>query len=461
MNNNDYESIKKEEYNEYKHAHLFFFTYIKGELHLLLHKDKKSGEESYEEIHAEMIPEDNTAPFAISRILSTKYRGLFRASNLNKLKNNQNLIEVDLTKSNEYFWWTIWENEMFHEALDLFSSNPIQYDLIKGRMIYFVELPEFDVDNLNKVLAQLNYEFSFIYKKYSFTDSITNNENSLLSLFDFDSFIKDTQKAFEDDTVDYFIIISCKPPGARKDQAGFFHFPALFHGIFRKNREKWLYYVCSTDELPDEKILKKVKAVLIPGSHLNIYNDFDFLRKTEEWVAELIKNWPSIKFLGLCFGMQLLSTSLGGKCEPIGGGVFIRSPEKLIFEEDFWNLNYVKLSGVERTDDGLVISQAHGDHVTLLPDFEAYRIKTYAFSDTCKTELIASDDGRILCFQGHPEYTAHFSLARIAPIMCQRYGYEPNVENYHKFRDDMLKDSKYLHVHCEEYRKICHSFLKN
>ena len=54
---------------------------------------------------------------------------------------------------------------------------------------------------------------------------------------------------------DYYIILACKKQG--DDQVGIFHFPALFQGIYRKNKEKWIYLIASSDELPNEELLRK------------------------------------------------------------------------------------------------------------------------------------------------------------------------------------------------------------
>ena len=45
----------------------------------------------------------------------------------------------------------------------------------------------------------------------------------------------------KNDNCDYYIILACKKQG--DDQVGFFNFPALFQGIYRKNTEKWVYLV--------------------------------------------------------------------------------------------------------------------------------------------------------------------------------------------------------------------------
>jgi GMP synthase-like glutamine amidotransferase len=451
--------IKKEEFNPYTEVHLFYYTYINSELYILLHKPSKGNEENYQEFHEEILKSDNAPPFALARIMATKYRGLFKQTNIEKMAKEEALTENDIHKSSDFVWYEIWEDEVFHEFLDILSSNPIQYDNIHGKLIYFLEIPPINITSLNENLGKINYEYTFMYQKYVY-GKVEGESKNLLNVFDFHSHIQNTLRLTLDDMLDYYVVISCKPPGNNKDQAGFFHFPALFEGLYRKNGEKWLYIVSSTDELPDEHILKKCKAVIIPGSHLHVFDDLDFLRKTKVWIRDLIHNWPKVKYLGICFGFQLLSDALGGKTESIGNGVFIKCGETLLFEKLFWNFNFIKAAGVT-CSDSLNIVQSHGDHVTYLPDYDKYKIKNYATSETCGTELLVSEDERILGFQGHPEYSPHFTINRVAPIICKWQGLEQSEESYNKIKDEYLSDPKNNHINCVELRNICHTFLKN
>jgi len=448
--------IKKEDLNPYKEVHLFYYTYINSELHILLHKSSKEQDNKFREIYEELLVQDNAPPFALARTLATKYRGLFRQSNINKMASGEAITEKDIFESSEYIWYDIWNNEAFIETLDVLAFNPIQYDNIRGKLIYFLELPAINLNLLNENLQKLNYEYTFMYHKYSYENSQLD-KLKLLNCFDFNSHIQQTKKLASEDLMEYYVIVSCKPKGEQKDQAGFFHFPALFNGLYRKNGEKWLYVLPSIQELPDEIILSKCKAIIIPGSHLHVYDYHDFLRKTEDWIRGLIHNWPNIKFLGICFGLQLFCDALGGKTESMGNGVFISGGEELNLHEDLFKFNFIKSSGVSNINS-LTIIQAHGDHVTNLPDYEKYRVKNYAFSKTCEREILVSENERILCIQGHPEYSPHFNRYRFAPILAKWRKMDLTPENYQKVLDESLNNS--THTNSLEFRKICHSFLK-
>jgi len=464
----DLQLINDKELNVYRDVHLFFYTYIDGELNVLMSR-KLGGQ--YHEFYTEILPSDELPTYAISRLMSTTYRGLFKKSNLEKIKNGEEITLQDIERTDEYHWHSIWSNEVFYEWLDMISNNPIQYDSFRGKMIYFLDFPNVNLEFLNKNLVNLSLEFELCYYNYSNSKDSKNNLKFsslninlstliLMEKFNFDEHILKTKKMFEEDSVDYYIILACKKPGNKKDQAGFFHFPALIPGIYRKNHEKWIYLVASTDEFPNENLLNKTRAIIVPGSELNIYNDLEFLRKTEDYIKNVIINFPHLKFLGLCFGMQILVTAFGGKVEKIGENMWIHGSEKLEIEEEFWNFNFVKKSRLEKKKH-LVIRQAHGDHVTQMPVHENFKISNFAFSESCAKEILVSEDERVFCIQGHPEYETEFALSRATEFACIRSNMQPTTENKIMMKKMMLQKEKYPKLDNYELRTLCHSFLKN
>lgn len=463
--------LERNQLNSYQDVHLFFYTYLDGELHLLLHKKEVvpgEKEENYKEFYTEIFPSDELPTFAMARLQATTYRGLFSVKNLEKMSQSSefNLSNDDLDPTDEFKWYKIWQNENFQEWLDFISENHIQYDTIHGKMIYFIEFPveggkQF-IEKLNKQLEVLKYPYRFSFIKYTEVDDLTSIDEKTLNLikkFNFHQFIQDTIQMFKEDRVDYYIILACKKQGNKRDQAGFFHFPALLRGMYRKNNEKWLYMLASGD-LPSDELLERAKAIIMPGSELSIYQDEGFLRKTEVWLKETLINYPKLKFLGICFGMQLLVNALGGKVENMGEGVFVRCGEKLEIADDFWKFDFVKKSGVEKVES-LVVRQAHGDHVTKLPEDEVIKVNNYASSESCKNEMLVSDDERIFCFQGHPEYATDFSISRAAHWICIRSKMEPTDENLIMMKEKWMSEEKYEKLHSRELRTLCHSFLKN
>lgn len=456
------EILTKEVMNVVKHVHLFFYTYINRELHLLLVKDKNSS--FFSEIHTELMPADNVAPYAISRALCSTYKGLFRASNFAKFKAKDKLLHEDYSHKELFHAYEFWLQPDYHEWLDKLSGEPvIQYDSISGTMIYFIEFPEVDIDAVNLNLTEIEFPFELTYVNYKKQEfekfKLASKSIMLLKHFDFDHFISESQTNILNDNLEYYVVLAIKPKDQSKsDQAGFFHFPALFQGLYRKNNEKWVYCVCSV-QLPDEALLKKCKRIIIPGSHISTYHDLPFIKEAEVWIKELYQNksFSHVKILGICFGEQLIMQALGSTVQKMERD-FVRYPELLEIDDSFWELGFVKSSKVEKCKN-LVIPQAHGDEVVNIP--EGTNIRNYAQSESCKNEFLVSDDERLFLIQGHPEYRPEFNLARMAPFFVQRQGKEKSHENIMEALEDLRKNYLTREVTSVDLRKLCFAFLKH
>ena len=448
-----------------KLVHLFF--YIKdsnNNYNFILYKNNQ--EEDYTHMYNQIFNFDNGCIYSISRFLTKTFGNIFTDDFISKIHSNK---EFEIKNQNKNLkQYEIWENEIFLFWLDKLSKNPIQYDSINEEIIYFIEIPNISLDYLNSLLEKNNNEYRFIYiNENNFPlIKLSNESNKLfnrLSIIKMKEHIIDSIRIKEEKLSPVFIVLSLKTPG--KDQVGFFHFPALFHSLYRKNNEEWMYINVSTDGLPSEELLSKTKAILIPGSNLNVYNDYDFLRDTEKFLKKLIddilfnKKYPQLKLLGICFGMQIINTALGGTVKKME--VRRGKPEDIeIIDDKFYEFNFYKKSGIEKKKI-LRISEAHGDEIVEYPD-EKYHIKLYGSSKSCKNEIMVDDQEKILLIQGHPEYHPEFNSNRVAKRFVQfRYKLEPCTENIEKFISDTINDEFAKDVNYIEYRKLCYYFMKN
>ena len=448
-----------------KLVHLFF--YIKdsnNNYNFILYKNNQ--EEDYTHMYNQIFNFDNGCIYSISRFLTKTFGNIFTDDFISKIQSNK---EFEIKNENKNLkQYEIWENEVFLFWLDKLSKNPIQYDSINEEIIYFIEIPNISLDYLNSLLEKNNNECRFIYiNENNFPlIKLSNESNKLfnrLSIIKMKEHIIDSIRIKEEKLSPVFIVLSLKTPG--KDQVGFFHFPALFHSLYRKNNEEWMYINVSTDGLPSEELLSKTKAILIPGSNLNVYNDYDFLRDTEKFLKKLIddilfnKKYPQLKLLGICFGMQIINTALGGTVKKME--VRRGKPEDIeIIDDKFYEFNFYKKSGIEKKKI-LRISEAHGDEIVEYPD-EKYHIKLYGSSKSCKNEIMVDDQEKILLIQGHPEYHPEFNSNRVAKRFVQfRYKLEPCTENIEKFISDTINDEFAKDVNYIEYRKLCYYFMKN
>ena len=184
-----------------------------------------------------------------------------------------------------------------------------------------------------------------------------------------------------------------------------------------------------------KELLSKAKCLIIPGSDLSVYNEYDFLRKTEKFLFSLINDilfnnkYPQLKLLGICFEMEIFISAIGGKISNMGKGVFERFPADI-----------------------------NSDYIDTIP--EKYGFVHMGDSEKCKTELLVHPSERIFMIQGHPEYYPPFNYNRFAPIFLKHMKKEDTDENVEKFINHDLGNAISQNVNIHQWRSICYSFMK-
>ena len=86
-----------------------------------------------------------------------------------------------------------------------------------------------------------------------------------------------------------------------------------------------------------------------------MHDDLDFLRKTEKYFTNLIKEieengkYPNLKILGICFGLEIIMSGLGAELNKNAWDKRARfGPEIINLNDEFWELDYIKKSGVDK-----------------------------------------------------------------------------------------------------------------
>lgn len=138
---------------------------------------------------------------------------------------------------------------------------------------------------------------------------------------------------------------------------------------------------------------ERFDAFLVTGSKADSFG-------TDAWIVQLRK-YLLLRYragdvlLGVCFGHQILALTLGGKVERAyqGWGVGVHSYRMLV----------PSLASRE-CPSSLNMLISHRDQVTRLPG----GAQLLASSDFCPNAAFMLDE-RVLCFQGHPEFTTDFS----------------------------------------------------
>jgi GMP synthase-like glutamine amidotransferase len=429
--------------NIYKNVHLFFYSYINNsEINLLLGRNNNNNideSHTFGEIKSDISDFFCSPNLEISKTLIENFKGLFSDGNLKKLSSNDEIQSKDLSGNNE--WYEMANNNFFYEMVMKLSNNPIQLDTIPGKISYFVEIPPLDTNFLNKNLNQLGINWKFKYfneQNYKPADDV--------NLFKFIS--ENKNKSISD----HYIVLSCQQLDAQKfDNMGFYMYLSLFPGLFRRgNDEKWMVYSPYTGEFPDDSILQKTKAIVIPGSHQSAYENFEYMWKIEDFIKNTVINkHKHIKIMGICFGHQIFSkinlSEIGKKL-----GNRVQEVEEIGVDEKFWNFKFVKNSGVEKMMSFKAMED-HGDEVKTIPLNN--NMKLYGSSKSCKNEIFVSDDERFFTIQSHPEFTPKF----LVNLLMAGHEDKNNVE---KVKEEYLRDFKRKGNDNHYLKSICYSFLK-
>lgn len=175
----------------------------------------------------------------------------------------------------------------------------------------------------------------------------------------------------------------------------FGNYVQMFINLLREGAEgeelEFKIYNVEENERPDN--LDECDGYICTGSRASVYDDKDWIRNLEKLVLELHETKK--KFVGICFGHQMVARALGGKTEAakVGWGVGVHTSQ--IVEDAYF---------MKPPAQQLSLLVSHKDQVTRLPD----GAKLLACSDFCPYSMFQIGD-HILTFQGHPEFPKGYS----------------------------------------------------
>lgn len=134
-------------------------------------------------------------------------------------------------------------------------------------------------------------------------------------------------------------------------------------------------------------------AFLVTGSKADSFGQDAWIVRLRQYL--LIRYRAGDVLLGICFGHQVLALVLGGLTERAeqGWGVGVHS----------YRMLQAPVAG-QPVPDCLQMLVSHRDQVTRLPE----GAELLASSDFCPNAAFSLEE-RVLCFQGHPEFTPEFS----------------------------------------------------
>lgn len=175
--------------------------------------------------------------------------------------------------------------------------------------------------------------------------------------------------------------------------------------------------------------MDECNAYLITGSKSSAYDNEPWIKQLQDYILALHKHRS--KLIGICFGHQIIALSLGGQTKKSekGWGVGI-SISKIIKEKPWMGHE------IANAEQQFALLVSHQDQVTRLPA-QSELIATNTFCANASFQIA----NHILCFQGHPEFSADY----LSYLMNKRRD-SIGEEKYKKAMDSLEIDQDALLV---------------
>jgi GMP synthase (glutamine-hydrolysing) len=134
------------------------------------------------------------------------------------------------------------------------------------------------------------------------------------------------------------------------------------------------------------------RGYICTGSRFSVYDDEPWIIRLQAFIRKLYDN--RIKFVGICFGHQMIAEALGGRCSLSDNGWGIGVKTAMVYNHQAW---------MEPALEKYSLLVSHRDQIEVLPP----EGRIIAGNDHCPHSMITV--GRhFLGIQGHPEFTRPF-----------------------------------------------------
>lgn len=148
-------------------------------------------------------------------------------------------------------------------------------------------------------------------------------------------------------------------------------------------------YAVLDEQLPISPL--ECEAWLVTGSRHGVYENLPWMLKLQDFIRAV---WQAEQpMIGICFGHQIIATALGGRVEKSTKGWGIGLQNYTVKQPQAWM----------GEQPGFTLNAMHQDQVVELPA----KAEVFASSEFCEYAGLVYG-GRILTFQGHPEFSTDF-----------------------------------------------------
>ncbi len=181
--------------------------------------------------------------------------------------------------------------------------------------------------------------------------------------------------------------------------------PDLFNNLFERVAPEVSLEVFNVTigEYPDS--LDQYDGFISSGARYSVYDREPWILRFKEFVHELYAQGR--KFVGICFGHQMIAEALGGKCEKSERGWGVGIKEVVM---------YKKMSWMQPALNSYRMIVSHADQVTVLPE----NSEIIGGNSHCPCSIYTVGEN-FLGIQAHPEFTHSFER-EILEIRKDRIG---------------------------------------
>jgi len=168
--------------------------------------------------------------------------------------------------------------------------------------------------------------------------------------------------------------------------------PVLFKNLFDRVAPEVSLDVfnVTNGEYPDS--LNYYDGFISSGARYSVYDQEPWILRFKEFVRELYDHGR--KFVGICFGHQMMAEALGGKCEKSDQGWGVGVKEVVIYKKMPW---------MQPELDSYRMIVSHADQVTKIPE----NGEVLGGNSHCPCSIYTVGEN-FLGIQAHPEFTPAF-----------------------------------------------------
>ena len=196
-----------------------------------------------------------------------------------------------------------------------------------------------------------------------------------------------------------------------QNQGQFQDYPQMFKSLLPSLEFK-VYHVCD-GEFP--KDVDECDAYVVGGSKASVYNFVDWIEELKEFILEIY--WSGKPYIGVCFGHQILASSLGGVVEKAKAGWNVGLHDFTILQKEPW---------MDPPKDSFKTLMMCQDQVVKLPENSFH----LASSENCPIAMFRVGI-RMVGIQSHPEFSNDY----VSTLLKER------VERIGKEKVDQAMDS--------------------